>query len=150
MRLRVLVTVAVGVVFARSGAVAYGNSPNRSQSVVVPVHYLDHMRSCTAYTYKYPEPLAHSIAENTILGKNGDACKVRFVVPNSYTAECAFSEAAIKALTSQAKYGEARTGKFNASLNASFSEAEGKRFGSECQVVFFPGPASSPSQVRKP
>lgn len=111
-------------------------------------------RQCTTWitceaarpTYKYPEPLAHSIAENTIVGKNGDACKVRFVVPNSYTAECGFSEAAIKALTSQAKYREARTGKFNASL----SEAEGRKFGSECHWVFYPAPGSSPSQVRKP
>ncbi len=146
MWLRVVVTVAIGAVIACSGAVAYGNSPQRSQSVAAAVHYLDHPRSCTAYTYKYPEPLARSIAESAILGNNGNACKVTFVVPKSYMTKCAFSEAAIKALTSQAKYAKARTGKFNASL----TEAERKSFGSECQVVYFPGPASSPSQVRKP
>ena len=145
MRLRVLVEVAV---IACSGAVAYG-SPKQSQSAAAAVHYLDHLRSCTAYTYKYPVPLARSIAENMILGKNGDACKVNFDVPNCCMAQCAFSAAAIKALTSQAKYRKARTGKFDASLNASFSEAEGKRFASECKVVFFPA-ASSPPQVRKP
>ncbi|HZQ24869.1 MAG TPA: hypothetical protein VFA89_18925 [Terriglobales bacterium] len=146
MCLRTLVTIAVGAVLATAGAVVYGHSQNPSQSVAVAVRYLDHLRSCTAYTYNYPEPLAHSIAESTIRGRNGDACQVRFAVPNSYTAECAFSEAALRALTSQAKYRQARMGNFNASL----SEAEGKRFGSECHFLYFPGPASSPSQVSKP
>lgn len=150
MWLRILVTMAVGAVIACSGAVAQGNSPNRSQSAAEAVQYLDHLRSCTAYTYKYPVPLARSIAQNTILGKNGDACKVSFDVPNCCMAQCAFSAAAIKALTSQAKYRKARTSKFDASLDASFSEAEGKRFASECHRVFYPGPASKPSQVRKP
>ena len=145
MWLRILVTMAVGAVIACSGAVAQGNSPNRSQSAAEAVQYLDHLRSCTAYTYKYPVPLARSIAENTILGKNGDACKVSFHVPNCCMANCAFSAATIKALTSQAKYRKARTGKFDASL----SEAQGKN-GRECHWVYFPAPASNPSPVRKP
>ena len=138
-----LVLIAV---IACSGAVAQGNSSDRSQNGTAAVQYLDHLRSCTAYTYKYPEPLARSIAENIILGKNGDACKVSIDVPNCCMAQCAFSASAIKALTSQAKYRKARTGKFKASL----SEAEEKKFGSECHRVFYPAPASSPSQVRKP
>jgi len=146
MCLRVLVAVAVGAVFACSGAVASGNSPNRSESVTAAVHYLDHLRRCTAYTYKYHEPLARSIAEITILGKSGDTCKVSIDVPNSYMGECAFSAAAIQALASRAKYREARTGKFNASL----SEAEERKFGSECHRVFFPAPANGLSPVRKP
>lgn len=144
MWLRVLLTVAVGAVIACSAAVAQGDSPDRNQRVTAAVHYLDHLRSCTAYTYKYPVPLARSIAENTILGKNGDACKVSFHVPNCCMAQCAFSTASVKALTSQAKYRKARTGKFDASL----SEVQGKS-GSECQWVYYPASVSSP-QVRKP
>jgi hypothetical protein len=142
----ILARTLCAVIAVAVNAGPHASAPKRNDTVAAAVHYLDHLRSCTPYTYHYPEPLAHSIGESTIRGKSGDACKVGFLVPNSYYAECAFSAAAIKALTRQAKYREARTGKFNASL----SEAEGRKFGSECHWVFYPAPASSPSQVRKP
>lgn len=135
MWLRVLVTVSVGAVIARSGTAAYGSSPNGSQSVAAAVHYLDHLRSCTPYTYKYPEPLAHAIGETTIRGKSSKTCQVTLHVPKSYTADCEFSPAAIKALTTEAKYREARAGK----LSGSLSEVEGQKFGKQCKWLWYPG-----------
>ena len=134
--------VAVGAVMPAVSAELHANGPKERNNVVEALGYLDHLRSCTPYTYKYPEPLARSIAENTIRGKNGDACKVSIDVPNCCMAQCEFTPAAIKALTAGAKYRAARAGR----LSGSLSEAEDHKFGKQCKWVFFPRQVGSPSQ----
>lgn len=143
MMARILAAViAAGLGTPAVVAVPHAGGPQEKSKIVAAQEYLDHLRSCTPYTYKYPEPLARSIAENTIRGKNGDACQVSFDVPNCCMAECEFSPAAIKALTAGAKYRAARAGR----LSGSLSEAEDHRFGKQCKWVFFPRQVGSPSQ----
>jgi hypothetical protein len=137
--------VAAAVVAGSAGMparVAQANGPKEKSNIVAALDYLDHLRSCTPYTFKYPVPLARSIAENIILGKNGDACKVNFDVPNCCMAVCEFSPAAINALTAKAKYRKARAGR----LSGSLSEAEDQKFGRQCKWVYFPGQVSIPPQ----
>ena len=133
--------VAVGAGMPAVRAELHAIGPKEKNNVVEALGYLDHLRSCTPYTYKYPVPLARSIAENAIRGKNGDACKVSFDVPNCCMAQCEFSPAAIKALTAGAKYRAARAGR----LSGSLSEAEDHKFGRQCKWVYFPRQVGSPS-----
>jgi len=53
---------------------------------------------------------------------------------------CEFSPAAIRALTTEAKYRKARAGK----LSGSLSEAEQQKFGRQCKWVYFPGHVKIP------
>ncbi|HEU5047763.1 MAG TPA: hypothetical protein VFT64_07970 [Rickettsiales bacterium] len=71
--------------------------------------YMDNLKTCTPYTFAYPNPMdPSSTSKNIIKGKEGDHCLVEFLLPNNMKMECSFSPAAITALTSEQKYDEAR------------------------------------------
>jgi hypothetical protein len=81
--------------------------------------YLDHLKSCIPYTFKYPHPLvAGFTGENIIKGRQGDKCQVIYLMPNNLRAECEHGPATITRMTSESAYQEARAGEFNFSFSS--------------------------------
>jgi hypothetical protein len=93
------------------------------------VEYLDHLKACTAFTFKYPHPLHPGFTAKTVIrGQKGDKCEVIYLAPDDQLVECEFSARTITLMTSTAKYKEARAGAFTGSL----SEAESRIASREC------------------
>lgn len=95
------------------------------------MYYMDNLKTCTPYTFSYPNPLdPGTTSKNIIKGKSGDHCLVEFILPNDMKMECSFSTAAISALTSEQKYEEARKHEMSGS-----SEDQASQFMSkECKA----------------
>ncbi len=81
------------------------------------VQFLDHLKTCTPYTFKYPHPLVPSFTgQNIIQGKKGDKCQVTYLMPNNLKMECEHSPATIRRMTSEAAYKKARSDEFGFSF----------------------------------
>ncbi len=100
------------------------------------VQYLDHLKTCTPYTWKYPSPLAPaslagSYSQNIIRGKKGNTCQVSYLMPNNLRMECEHSAGTIKSMTSEAAYKAARAGEFSFSFGSNSDDTVVKR---ECHL----------------
>ncbi len=98
------------------------------QAPATIIDYLDSLASCKQGEFRLSYPSLGTI-HNTILGKDGDRCKVRSE-SSEVQLMCNFSAQTIALLTSEVKYEEARTG----ILSGSTSSDESKKMEAECRV----------------
>ncbi len=97
------------------------------------VRYLDDLKTCTPYTWKYPNPFVPGFTDQDIIrGKRGDKCQVTYLMPNDLKADCEHSAATIKQMTSESAYEQARSGEYTASFHLS-SNADSP-FNHECHL----------------
>ncbi len=97
------------------------------------VRYLDDLKTCTPYTWKYPNPLVPgSTSQNIIHGKKGDKCRVTYLMPNNLKADCDHSAETIKQITSESAYQQARSGEYNISFH--LSSSGDSPFNRECHL----------------
>lgn len=118
------------IIWQRRDAVPGNEMPGESvaEGQGTILDYLDSLGACKQGDFHLSYP-GFGTVHNTILGKDGDRCKVRSEI-RQVKMTCNFSAETIALLTSEAKYQEARTG----ILSGSTSSEESKRMESECRV----------------
>jgi hypothetical protein len=112
------------VVWERADAIA----PERS--ALAPgdaIRYLDNLTACDPGDFRFSYP-GFGTYHNSILGREGDRCRVR-TEHSLIQLTCDFSTEAIALLTSEAKYEEARTG----IVSGSTDSEESRRMAEECR-----------------
>jgi hypothetical protein len=96
------------------------------------VAWLDHLKTCTPYTYRYPNPIVPSVTdENIITGRKDGTCQVTYVIPGPDNNVCQLTAPTIALMTSADQYQQARTGRFGGSS----SDALSQRMTQECTLV---------------
>lgn len=133
-----LVAQAAQTIVAQDAAMhATSSSPLHQQGAdddpsAGAIQYLNHLKTCTPYTFKYPHPLVQGFTgQNIIHGKEGDLCLVTYLMPNSLKAECGHGPTTIKRMTSEAAYEKARSGEFAFSFSSDDQDAVAKK---ECHL----------------
>jgi len=111
------------VVWERADAVATENSVPAMGDAI---EYLKNLTVCAPGNFRFSYP-GFGTYHNTILGPEGDRCRVRIEHPQIQLT-CDFSAETIALLTSEAKYEEARTG----IVSGSTDSEESRRMAEEC------------------
>jgi hypothetical protein len=97
------------------------------------IQYLDHLRTCTPYSFKYLMPNTDMTVQNIIKGEQSGKCQVTYLMGDSSKFEskfeCELSPETIKLMTSDAIYQGLRSGKPLASADEGTS-----RFLQECRL----------------
>jgi hypothetical protein len=113
------------VVWERANAVATEDFAQTSGSAI---EYLNNLVVCDPGDFRFSYP-GFGTFHNTILGPEGDRCRVR-TEHAEIQLTCDFSAETIALLTSEAKYGEARTG----NVSGSTDSEESRRMAEECRA----------------
>ncbi len=112
------------VVWERADAIA-------AESGVEPlggaIDYLNHLSTCEPGEFRF-SVAGFGTYSNTILGRDGDRCRVR-TQHAQLTLTCDFSQETITLLTSESKVEEARSGNVSGSTDAE----ESRRMAEECR-----------------
>jgi hypothetical protein len=112
------------VIWERAGAVA---TESTVQAPGGAIAYLNSLTACDPGSFRFSYP-GFGAFHNTILGPEGDRCRVR-TEHSAIQLTCDFSAETIALLTSEAKYEEARTG----TVSGSTDSEESRRIAEECR-----------------
>lgn len=93
------------------------------------IQFLDHMKTCTPYSFTYLMPDADFTVQNIIKGERSGKCQVTYFMADKSKLECELSAETIKLMTSDTQYKALRSGKPPAS-----AEEGGMRLLQECRV----------------
>lgn len=102
---------------ALAAALAMAAAPVCAQDLAAffdgSIRFLEHLKTCAPFSFKYEHPLIGGQAEHRIAGKENGACHVIYVVPigetnQVITRDCHLSDSTIALMTTEEKFKELR------------------------------------------
>jgi hypothetical protein len=77
------------------------------------IKFLEHLKTCTPFSFTYEHPLIGDQAEHRIAGKENGACHVVYVIPTGerdrvITRDCHLSDSTIALMTTDEKFKQLR------------------------------------------